>query len=161
MSYLTGLVKRGYTIGMDHMTWGTRGQPGFLSWQQRAESIKKLVDAGFVDKIFLSHDWYFGISIAASGAMDAMDKMNPDGMLLNSRKTIPYLKQLGVSEQQIPGSLWTIHGAFSVNVTIRRGARPSEAQQSGELLQITIDPHIIEWRAPDPVMALIHRTQGG
>jgi len=101
MSYLTGLLKRGYTIGMDHLSWGTRGQGGFLSWQQRAESIKKLIDAGFIDKIFLSHDWYFGISIAPTGAMDAMDKMNPDGMLLNARKTIPYLKQIGVSEQQI------------------------------------------------------------
>lgn len=101
MSYLMGLVKRGYTIGMDHISWGTRGQTGFLSWQQRAETIKKLVDAGFVDKIFMSHDWYFGISMSASGAMDVLDKMNPDGMLLNSRKTIPYLKKLGVSEKQI------------------------------------------------------------
>jgi predicted metal-dependent phosphotriesterase family hydrolase len=27
--------------------------------------------------------------------------VNPDGMLFTTRKTIPYLKQLGVSEQQI------------------------------------------------------------
>jgi len=100
MSYLTGLTKRGYTIGMDHISWGTRGEK-FLSWQQRAETIKKLVDAGFGDRIFVSHDWYFGTSLAPTGAMDAMDKMNPDGMLLISRKAIPYLKQLGVSEQQI------------------------------------------------------------
>ncbi len=105
MGYLTGLVKRGYTVGMDHMTWGTRDEKaaaaGVLSWQQRAESIKKLIDAGFCNKIFLSHDWYFGISIAAVGAMEAMEKMNPDGMLFNSRKTIPYLKQIGVTDQQI------------------------------------------------------------
>jgi phosphotriesterase-related protein len=105
MGYLTGLVKRGYTIGMDHMTWGTRDEKaaaaGVLSWQQRAESIKKLIDAGFCNKIFLSHDWYFGISMAAVGAMEAMEKMNPDGMLFNTRKTIPYLKQIGVTDQQI------------------------------------------------------------
>ncbi len=100
ISYLTGLVKRGYTIGMDHISWGTRGEK-FLTWQQRAETIKKLVDAGFGDKIFMSHDWYFGTSLAPKGAMDALDKMNPDGMLLISRKAIPYLKQLGVTEQQI------------------------------------------------------------
>jgi len=105
MGYLTGLAKRGYTIGMDHMTWGTRDEKaaaaGVLSWQQRADTIKKLVDAGYCEKIFLSHDWYFGISIAPAGTMDAFEKMNPDGMLLNTRKTIPYLKQIGVTAQQI------------------------------------------------------------
>ena len=87
---------------VDHTSRISNTKIGFLSWQQRAESIKKLVDEGFVDKIFMSHDWYFGISMAASGAMDVMDKMNPDGMLLISRKTIPYLKQLGVSEMTVP-----------------------------------------------------------
>jgi phosphotriesterase-related protein len=105
MGYLTGLVKRGYTIGMDHTTWGAPGMKGankeILSWQQRAECIKKLVDAGFGNKIFLSNDWYFGISMAGAGAMDAMEKMNPDGMLFNTRKTIPYLKQIGVTDRQI------------------------------------------------------------
>jgi predicted metal-dependent phosphotriesterase family hydrolase len=27
--------------------------------------------------------------------------MNPDGMLFNTRKTIPYLKQIGVTSQEI------------------------------------------------------------
>jgi phosphotriesterase-related protein len=105
MSYLTGLVKRGYTIGMDHMTWGADEAQGAnakaLSWQQRAQCVKKLVDAGFGKQIFLSNDWYFGISIAPSGFMDAKEKMNPDGMLFTTRKTIPYLKQLGVSDQAV------------------------------------------------------------
>jgi phosphotriesterase-related protein len=105
MSYLTGLVKRGYTIGMDHMTWGTdevkEANAAALSWQQRAQNVKKLVDAGFGRQIFLSNDWYFGISIAPSGFMDTKEKKNPDGMLFTTRKTIPYLKQLGVSEQAV------------------------------------------------------------
>ena len=105
MSYLTGLVKRGYTIGMDHMTWGTdeakEANAAALSWQQRAQSVKKLVDAGFGRQIFLSNDWYFGISIAPSGFMDAKEKMNPDGMLFTTRKIIPYLKPLGVSDQAV------------------------------------------------------------
>lgn len=105
MDYLTGLVKRGYTIGMDHMTWGARdaaeADTKVLSWQQRAQCIKKLIDAGFCNNLFLSNDWYFGISIAGAGAMEVMEKTNPDGILFNTRKTIPYLKQLGVTEQQI------------------------------------------------------------
>ena len=51
MDYLTGLLKRGYTLGMDHLTWGVRDSaepnPSTLSWQQRAQTIKKLIDAGF------------------------------------------------------------------------------------------------------------------
>jgi phosphotriesterase-related protein len=105
MSYLTGLARRGYTIGMDHMTWGIRDATGAdtetLSWQQRAECIKKLIDAGFCNRIFLSQDWYFGISIADAGFMEAKEKMNPDGMLFNIRKAIPYLKQIGVTDQEI------------------------------------------------------------
>jgi predicted metal-dependent phosphotriesterase family hydrolase len=69
--------------------------------RQRAEDIKKLVDAGYVERIFLSHDWYFGTPLAPTGAMESLEKMNPDGMLLNTRKTIPYLKQLGVTDQQL------------------------------------------------------------
>lgn len=36
-----------------------------------------------------------------TGAMQTLEKMNPDGMLLNTRKTIPYLEQLGVTKQQL------------------------------------------------------------
>jgi phosphotriesterase-related protein len=102
MSYLTGLAKRGYTLGMDHMPLGLRGPgSGLLSWQTRAESIKKLIDAGFTEKIFLSNDWYFDVSIAATGAMATLEKINPDGMLFATRKTIPYLKQLGATDRDI------------------------------------------------------------
>jgi phosphotriesterase-related protein len=104
MDYLRGLVKRGYTIGMDHMPWGiqlegAKTQP--LSWQQRSENIKRLIDEGFGDRIFLSNDWYFGISIGPAGFMEAAEKRNPDGLLFNNHKTIPYLKTLGVTHAQI------------------------------------------------------------
>jgi phosphotriesterase-related protein len=105
MNYLTGLTKRGYTIGMDHITWGVTDlnelPSGVLSWQQRAQTIKALIDAGFCGKIFLSHDWYFGTSLGRTGTMAAKEKANPDGMLFNHRKTIPYLKQIGVTDEQI------------------------------------------------------------
>jgi len=106
MGYLTGLVKRGYTIGMDHITWGVGAQAEgpdakVLSWQKRAECIKQLIDLGFANRIFLSHDWYYGISMARSGVMAAMEARNPDGMLFNTRKTIPYLKQIGVTDDQV------------------------------------------------------------
>jgi len=105
MNYLTGLLKRGYTIGMDHMPWGIEApegeEPKALTWQQRAKCLKKLIDAGFCSRIFLSNDWYFGISMAPAGFMEAKEKANPDGILFNNRKTIPYLKTLGVTDQEI------------------------------------------------------------
>ena len=90
---------------MDHLTWGvvdsTEPNSNTLSWQHRAQTIKKLIDAGFCRKIFLSNDWYFGISIAGASAMEAKERLNPDGMLFTCRKVIPYLKQIGVTEQQV------------------------------------------------------------
>lgn len=105
MGYLTGLLKRGYTLGMDHLPFGLEpgeaSGPTILTWQQRGDCIKKLVDAGYTNKLFLSTDWYYGASFAPTGFMEAREKTNPDGCLFNTRKTIPYLKQIGVTEQQI------------------------------------------------------------
>jgi len=92
MEYLIDLAKRGYTLGMDHAFWGM--VPGAtLLWQKRVENVKRLIDARFVDKMFFSNDWVHGDV--------ERERVNPDGMLFTTRKTIPYLKQLGVSEQQI------------------------------------------------------------
>jgi phosphotriesterase-related protein len=97
---LIGLAKRGYTIGIDHVFYGaiesTQDQPGYIKerlqvpWQKRAGYIKQLIDAGFGDQLLLSNDWELD-----------REKINPDGLLFNTRKTIPYLKRLGVSPQQI------------------------------------------------------------
>ncbi|MEZ5355621.1 MAG: hypothetical protein R2762_23545 [Bryobacteraceae bacterium] len=92
MSYLLGLARRGYTLGMDHAFWGAAPRAA-LSWQRRVECIKELVDAQFVSHLFLSNDWVFG---------DAeRDNLNPDGLLYTTRKTIPYLRRIGVSRQAI------------------------------------------------------------
>jgi len=100
VNYLIGLAKRGYTIGIDHVFYGAtkaaKDEPRYVTylrqipWQKRAEYVKRLIDAGFGDKIFLSNDWEL-----------EREKMNPDGFLFNTRKTIPYLKQLGVSQREI------------------------------------------------------------
>lgn len=64
-----------------------------MPWQQRADCIKRLMDADFVDKIFFSNDWVHGDL--------GREKVNPDGLLFTLRKTIPYLKQLGASDRDI------------------------------------------------------------
>jgi phosphotriesterase-related protein len=100
VNYLIGLARRGYTIGIDHVFYGAtkpaKGEPDYVTflrqipWQQRARYVKQLIDAGLGDKIFLSNDWEL-----------EREEINPDGFLFNTRKTIPYLKQIGVSEHEI------------------------------------------------------------
>ena len=51
LRYLIGLAKRGYTLGMDHIYRGMADGEK-VPWQRRAEYIKQLIDAGFVDVSF-------------------------------------------------------------------------------------------------------------
>jgi phosphotriesterase-related protein len=101
MDYFLGLVRRGYSLGMDHVHRGL--MPNFKpSFERRAECIKLLIDAGFAGKIFLSTDSEFGGSLLPQETKEWRDKLDPpDGMLFNTRKTIPYLTQLGVSQREI------------------------------------------------------------
>jgi phosphotriesterase-related protein len=101
MDYFLGLVRRGYSLGMDHVHRGLipNLKPSF---EKRAECIKRLVDAGFADKIFLSQDSEFGGSLIPEEAKEWRDNIDPpDGMLFTTRKLIPYLEQIGVSERHI------------------------------------------------------------
>lgn len=106
LDYLLGLVRRGYTIGMDHLSWSARAAdsgPGaaIATLAKRGDTIMALIDAGFVERLFLSNDWYFGLSIAPTGAMESLDRLNPDGMLFSTRKLVPYLEAHGVSRRAI------------------------------------------------------------
>ncbi|MES2253579.1 MAG: twin-arginine translocation signal domain-containing protein [Pseudomonadota bacterium] len=101
MDYFLGLVKRGYSLGMDHVHRGVapNAQPSF---ERRAECIKQLVDAGFAGKIFLSQDVEFGGAMLAEDAKDFRSKLDPpDGLLFTTRTLIPYLKRIGVSDRDI------------------------------------------------------------
>jgi phosphotriesterase-related protein len=101
MDYYLGLVRRGYSLGMDHIHRGL--SPNFKpSFERRAECIKLLIEAGFADKIFLSQDSEFGGSLLSEQTKDWREKIDPpDGMFFVTRKFIPYLKQIGVSDHSI------------------------------------------------------------
>lgn len=101
LDYFLGLVKRGYSLGMDHVHRGLmpNAKPSF---ERRAECIKLLIEAGFAGNIFLSQDVEFGGSLLPEDARDFRSKLDPpDGLLFTARKLIPRLKQLGVSDQGI------------------------------------------------------------
>ena len=66
-------VRRGYSLGMDHVHRGL--SPNFKpSFERRAECIKRLIDAGFADRIFLSQDSEFGGSLLPEDAKEWVDE---------------------------------------------------------------------------------------
>ena len=90
---------------MDHLFYGLpamdAGTGGSPLWQDRAAMIKRLIGAGFNDRLFLATDWMSAYTAAATGMMETLSARNPDGDLFNIRHTIPYLRQIGVTEPQL------------------------------------------------------------
>jgi phosphotriesterase-related protein len=101
MEYFLGLARRGYSLGMDHVHRGLT--PNFTpKFERRAECIKLLIDAGFADKIFISQDSELGGSLLPEETRDWRETIDPlDGMLFTTRRMIPYLTQLGLSQRDI------------------------------------------------------------
>lgn len=101
LDYFLGLVKRGYSLGMDHVHRGLMPDTQ-TSFERRAECIKLLIDEGFARSLFLSQDVEFGGTLLSEEAKDFRSKLDPpDGLLFTARKLIPHLKQLGVSDHDI------------------------------------------------------------
>lgn len=101
MDYFLGLARRGYSLSMDHVHRGLMAnvKPSF---ERRAECIKKIIDAGFADKLFLSSDSMFGGSLLPEETRDWRENIDPpEGMLFSARKLLPRLGELGVSSEQI------------------------------------------------------------
>jgi phosphotriesterase-related protein len=101
MDYFLGLVRRGYSLGMDHVHRGASASVK-PSLERRAECIKLLVDAGFADKVFLSQDSEFGGALLPADLRDWREKMDPpEGLLFVARELVSHLEGMGVSDQQI------------------------------------------------------------
>jgi phosphotriesterase-related protein len=101
MDYFLGLVRRGYSLGMDHVHRGLVAgvKPSF---ETRAQCIKMLIDSGFAHKIFLSSDSEFGGSLLPKETRDWRENLDSsEGMLFSVRRLIPRLSELGVSSEQI------------------------------------------------------------
>jgi phosphotriesterase-related protein len=103
--YLAGLARRGYMLGIDHLFYGLSsmggGTNGIPKWEDRAAMVKRLIEAGLNDRILLASDWMFGLTISPTGTMDVLNERNPLGNLFNIRTTIPYLRQIGVTDDAI------------------------------------------------------------
>lgn len=97
MDYLLGLLEKGAWLGLDYFRLSIQ-EPEEPNWEERAETTKKLIDAGFGHKILLSHDW----SITAPAFVtEEVPGGNPDGYLFISRTVLPKLRRMGVIEDTI------------------------------------------------------------
>ncbi|MEA2633189.1 MAG: phosphotriesterase-related protein [Chloroflexota bacterium] len=101
ITYLIGLLERGFRIGMDRLPNGAMPEYGPQSVDDRIEMIVRLVDAGFADRLVLAHDdpiW--------AGLLTEVDQArhlasNPDLLAFVSRRVIPGLRARGVDDEAI------------------------------------------------------------
>jgi phosphotriesterase-related protein len=96
IGYLTWLLEQGCYLGMDRY-------PGWsLTPLTRTQTIKKLIDAGHVDRLLPSHDWILahvmGMSPAAIKAREEEERLNPHDFLYLKKVVFPQLREMGVPE---------------------------------------------------------------
>ena len=73
---------------------------GGPNWEQRTLVVKQLVDLGLAERVTMSHDCVInGLSLPEAQA--ARRAFNPDDISFISRKVLPRLKELGVTDQDI------------------------------------------------------------
>lgn len=97
IEYLTWILDQGCHLGLDRY-------PGeLISPAMRTSTMKSLIDAGFQDRLFPSHDCICLLPQRCNLANTLADESdyNPDGLLYIKRRVIPSLLQMGVSETTI------------------------------------------------------------
>jgi phosphotriesterase-related protein len=99
LDYLLGLLYQGVWLGMDRYPGGR--VPGTPKWEQRTETVKKLIDAGFCHRIMLSHDYSVPKARHDPKMQEERRRANPDEYTFIPRKVLPRLKQLGVTDAQV------------------------------------------------------------
>jgi len=98
LSYLTGLLEKGVWLGMDRYPGGG---PDIPYWQERSRVVKSLIDQGWGDRIMLAHDWDSSMGLHSAKARESRDKYNPDNYLFITRHVLPYLKEIGATDNDI------------------------------------------------------------
>tara|TARA_Y100000817_G_C16837932_1_gene536626 strand:- start:24 stop:974 length:951 start_codon:yes stop_codon:yes gene_type:complete len=97
--YLEGLMDKGAWVGLDRYPGGR--EIGTPKWEERTETLMKLISDGYGKKVMIGHDWSITLNIASDENSSSRNKYNPDDYLFIHRKVIPYLKKLGATNRQI------------------------------------------------------------
>ena len=99
LDYLLGLLNKGVWLGLDRYPGGLT--PGTPNWEKRTEIAKKLMDAGFTSRIFLSHDYSVPKARHGAEVQEQRRLANPDGYNFIPRYVLPRLRELGASDAEI------------------------------------------------------------
>lgn len=100
VDYIKWILDQGCYVGMDRY-------PGHneLTMETRTNTLKTLIDMGYIDRILLSHDWFMEHIIVDDPKVNAFhrerSKYNPHGYLFLKKKVFPQLREMGVPEEQI------------------------------------------------------------
>ena len=97
--YLIGMLKKGVWLGMDRTPGGR--SPGSPTWEERTETVRALIDAGFGRRIMLGHDWSVTAGLSTPEVLEERQRHNPDGYLFITRNVLPRLLERGVSQDDV------------------------------------------------------------
>ncbi len=95
VGYLEALLKAGVWLSMDRYPGG----PGRPNWEQRNETVKALIDRGWVARLMLGHD-HAPAAILKNGN-PTYTPSSPTRYLHLSTVAIPGLRAMGVTDEQI------------------------------------------------------------
>ncbi|MFC1981899.1 phosphotriesterase [Chloroflexota bacterium] len=97
VEYLTWLLEQGCYLGMDRYP-GRNTSP-----LARTRTLKALIDAGYGDRLLLSHDWslVWLMSDAPRYPHVVREQRNPYGYLYIKTLVFPQLREMGVAEETV------------------------------------------------------------
>jgi len=99
VDYILGLLKSGVWVGLDRFPGGR--YPGVPLWQERTQIVKRLIDEGWAGRIMLGHDHSVPSGQATQEMREQRANYQPEGYSFISRHVLPYLKELGASDDDI------------------------------------------------------------
>lgn len=115
MNYLIAMLKKGVYVGLDRTRsdnyirakkkYNLHTNDSRPKLQDRINTIKKLIDAGWANKIMLSHDAMVYYGHLNDNLAKKLPQANPDVYSFILRQVIPKLMQKGVSKKTIHGIL--------------------------------------------------------
>ncbi len=98
LEYLTWMLDQGCYLGLDRYP-GEGASP-----LARTRTLKALIDAGYKDRLCVSHDWSLARHVASDspiGSPQKRKKLNPYNYLYIKNTVFPQLREMGVSEEVI------------------------------------------------------------
>jgi phosphotriesterase-related protein len=96
LEYLTWMLDQGCYLGLDR--YPGRG----TSPLARTKTLKALIDAGYKDRLCVSHDWSLARHVANDspiGSPQKRKKRNPHDYLYIQKVVFPQLLEMGLSER--------------------------------------------------------------